>query len=437
MFDVREKPKRVERALLVGVQHHHQSPAETDHLLDELAELVETLGISVVEQLPTRIRKPQPRFYLGSGKAEEIMARARELEADCIVFDDPLTPAQQRNWERASKLCVIDRQEVIIDIFQDRAQTREATLQVELARLEYSLPRLTRAWTHLSRQRGGGTTQRGEGEAQIELDQRMIREQIARVKRELEAVVSTRATQRKQRLRKPVPTASIVGYTNAGKSSLLRALTDADVLAEDKLFATLDPTTRRCRLNASEDLLLTDTVGFVRKLPHRLVEAFKATLEEAVLADFLIQVVDRTSEEADRHFETTMEVLTELGAGDKPMITVYNKIDRLPEALREDLLNRRLPATCYVSVHSGEGLDRLREMMSRQVRQGHTRTALLVPHDRYDVLNQLHRAGCIEAQKAEGDGIHVTADIPPRLQGLVAPFQVQPADGRSSPAVGT
>lgn len=266
MIDIKEKPKMVERALLVGVAQANTTEKEVSLLLDELEELVNNLGILVVRKEIVRLREYQARFLLGTGKVNYIKNLAFAEECDCIVFDEMLSPAQQRNWEAETKLCVIDRQEVILDIFAERAQTREAVLQVDLARSEYNLPRLKNAWTHLSRQRGGGTTQRGEGEAQIELDQRMVRNRIAKLKRELEQVVQHRMTQRKQRQRVPVPTAAIVGYTNAGKSSLLNCITGADVLAANKLFATLDPTTRQAELPSGQKILLTDTVGFVRKL---------------------------------------------------------------------------------------------------------------------------------------------------------------------------
>lgn len=334
MFEIKEKPKMVERALLVGVYRRGDDERIARNLLDELAELTRTLGIGIVGDQLVRIQQPQPKFFVGSGKAEEICELARELQADVIVFDNELTPAQQRSWESHSKLCVIDRHEVILDIFAKRAQTKEARLQVALARMEYSLPRLTRAWTHLSRQ-GGGVGAKGEGETQLETDRRLVRKRIDKLKTELTEVRARRATQRKQRERVPVPHAAIVGYTNAGKSSLLKRMTEADVLVADKLFATLDTTTRRIELPNNRPLLLTDTVGFVRNLPHDLVDAFKATLEEAVLADFLIHVVDASQPDAIAFHKTTLDVLQELGAEEKPILTVFNKIDLAePEQLR-------------------------------------------------------------------------------------------------------
>ena len=419
MIDIVEKPNRVTRALLVGVRHPEQSEETTQRLLEELVELVRTLGIEIAEAIQVKNRDPQPRYLIGSGKAEEVIAHAKLIGADCIVLDSEMSPGQQRNWEALSGLCVIDRQEVILDIFKDRAHTKEAVLQVELARAEYSLPRLKNAWGHLSRQRGGGgVTQRGECEAQIELDSRIVRHRIARLKEELEAVIRHRHTQRKQRQRVPLPTAAIVGYTNAGKSSLLNILTGSGVLAENKLFATLDPTTRQLTLPHNRKMLVTDTVGFVRRLPHRLVEAFKATLEEAVVADFLIHVLDVSSPEMEAHRETTLGVLNELGAGDKRILTVYNKVD----LLEPGRLPPQHPDAINISSRTGQGLDELLERLGEWIGAGNTPRAFLIPHTRYDVLHQLHVQGAIEHEEVRDDGIYIIGRIPPRLNGLIESF---------------
>jgi GTP-binding protein HflX len=379
--------------------------------------------IGIVDRRVVRIREPQARYLLGSGKVESIVEAARAVKADCLVLDAELTPAQQRNWEAASGMCVIDRQEVILDIFSMRARTREAVLQVELARAEHSLPRLKNAWTHLSRQRGGGgVTQRGEGEAQIELDARMVRQRIAKLKRELELVVRHRETQRKQRRKVPVPTAAIVGYTNAGKSTLLNALTGADVLSEDKLFATLDPTTRQLKLPNGQKLLLTDTVGFVRRLPHQLVDAFKATLEEAVLADFLVHVVDVSNPEFESHMETTLDVLKELGAEEKRIITVFNKVDQCAELpFRKEVDKRNEPVP--VSAVTGEGLPSLMEEFEQQLLDRLTTMELLIPFSRYDLISLLHEQGHIKEERAGDDGVHLVANVPDRLRSGFEPFR--------------
>jgi GTP-binding protein HflX len=413
MFDVREKPKMVERAYVVGLAGPTMTDGQCLSLLAELVDLVETLKIGIVGREQVRYRQPQARYLLGSGKVEAIVQQARAVEADCLVLDAELTPAQQRNWEAASGMCVIDRQEVILDIFSERAQTREAVLQVELARAEHSLPRLKNAWTHLSRQRGGGAvTQRGEGEAQIELDARMVRQRIARLKRELEGVIRHRDTQRKQRQRVPVPTAAIVGYTNAGKSTLLNTLTGAEVLSADKLFATLDPTTRQTRLSSGQKLLLTDTVGFVRRLPHQLVEAFKATLEEALLADFLVHVVDVSNPEFEEQMETTLGVLQELGADQRRMVTVYNKIDQVPEG--------RVPGPARqgavpVSALTGKGFPALLGEFEKMLESRMVTMDLLIPFDRYELVSRLHDQGTIKSEKPVDEGLEVVANVPDRL----------------------
>ena len=279
MFEVKEKPRRVERAYLVSVVRRKHEEERAESLLDELAELTANLSIEVLGRVTARARKVYPRFLLGSGKVKEIITAAQAVGCDVIIFDNERSPSQQRNWEEESKMLVIDRHEIIFDVFAERARTREAVLQVDLARLEYSLPRLRRAWTHLDRQRGGRVTQRGEGEAQLELDQRMLRTNIAALRAEISEVEKRREVQRGKRDRVPVPTGALVGYTNAGKSTLLNKLTGAEVYVADKLFATLDPTSRRLKLPSGRSLVLTDTVGFVRNLPPRLINAFKATLE--------------------------------------------------------------------------------------------------------------------------------------------------------------
>src|SRR3954470_18747162 len=350
-----DKPSKLERAYLVGVQTDKMDAGEAAELLSELKELVENLRITVTQSVLVNLRRATPALLLGSGKAEELVAQAKEDGADVIVFDEALSPAQQRNWEELSGIAVIDRQEVILEIFADRAHTREAILQVALARMEYSLPRLTRAWTHLSRQRGKGAMG-GEGETQLEVDRRIVRDRIAHLKEELKKVVSQRDVQRRKRQRIPIPTCAIVGYTNAGKSTLLNSLTGAQVLAANKLFATLDPTTRQLVLRGNQKVLVTDTVGFIRRLPHGLVEAFKATLEEVVVADFLIHVLDVTNPNVEQHHATTLAVLNELGAGEKTIVTVFNKIDAAtPAMLRhaKALANDAL----FVSAQTKAGLD--------------------------------------------------------------------------------
>ncbi|MEJ6604448.1 MAG: GTPase HflX [Verrucomicrobiia bacterium] len=415
-------PFRVERAFLVGIQNPDMMIGEAEDLLAELKELVENLGISVVGSTLVNLRKPSPAKLIGKGKADEIVGEARLLECDVIVFDEGLTPAQQRNWEEDSKITVIDRQEVILDVFADRAHTREAVLQVALARMEYSLPRLTRAWTHLSRQRGKGNLG-GEGETQLEQDRRLVGKRITRLKRELIEVRQHRGVQRQKRRRVPVPTAAIVGYTNAGKSSLLNALTGANVLAADKLFATLDPTTRQLILPGNQKLLLTDTVGFVRRLPHGLVEAFKATLEEAVVADFIIQVLDVTAPAVEEHMRTTREVLQELGAEERPSLTVFNKVDAAsPEQLSH--ARRLVPDALFLSAQKGDGLDELTAHCNDLIRDRFGSAELLVPHDRYDVIARLRKVGHVQEEEPLEEGVRLIGRFPPSQSGFFAPFLI-------------
>jgi len=423
MIETRDLKKIVERALLVGAYTEASGRDEAVSLLAELEELVDTLGIPVVDRLLVYHREQHARLLIGSGKADEIVARVKEQKLDVIVFDNELTPSQQRNWEALAGVAVIDRQEVILDIFARRAQTREARLQVELAQLEYSLPRLTRAWGHLVRQ-GGGIGARGEGETQLEQDKRRIRNAIDRCKRELEDVRESRATQRKDRKRAPVPNAAIVGYTNAGKSSLLRRLTGAEVLIEDKLFATLDTTTRKVALPNKQPLLLTDTVGFVRKLPHRLVEAFNATLEEAALSDFLIHLLDASQPEVMEFYNTTMKVLRELGADEKRMIVALNKIDKVEDPVALAALRRHFPEAVLISAHTGQGLDELVERMAEMVANGSVTRELLIPQGEGGVLARLHRHARILETAYEGDSVRMIAVLPARLAESLSSFLI-------------
>lgn len=414
----------ISRALLIGVETRETPRAEAEALLAELVELTDNLGVGIVGQEIVKVRKPEPAFLMGKGKVFEILDLAKSLSADSIIFDESLSPGQQRNWDKAAggKILIIDRQEVILDIFNSRAATREASLQVELARLEYELPRMKRAWTHLDRQRGGGATQRDAGETQLELDQRMIRNRIARLKRELTEVVRHRDVQRRRRMKVPLPSAAIVGYTNAGKSSLLNRLCQTEVLAADKLFATLDPTTRRTQLPSGQTLLLTDTVGFIRRLPHRLVEAFKATLEETLVASFLIHLVDASSPDAEAHFKTTRAVLTELGAEEKTIITVFNKIDRVEDPNQLTMLKADHPGALFISAKSGQGLDNLLAQCEDRIDSFSRPMVLLVPHDRYDIINRLHEAGAVATKDVRDEGVLLCGNVPARLIDMAAPF---------------
>jgi GTP-binding protein HflX len=423
MSEPNASPKPPTRALLVGAYVDPNGRDEAASLLDELEELVTTLGVAIGDRMLVYHRETHPRYLLGSGKAGEIAQRAEAEGFDLIVFDNELSPSQQRNWEKLSGGPVIDRQEVILDIFARRAQTREARLQIELARAEYSLPRLTRAWGHLVRQ-GGGIGSRGEGESQLEQDKRRLRTQIDRLRRELRQVRAARATQRKDRQRTPVPNAAIVGYTNAGKSSLLRRLTGAEVLIEDKLFATLDTTTRRIDLPNKRPLLLTDTVGFVRRLPHRLVEAFNATLEESVLADFLIHVLDASQPAVLEFYQTTVRVLAELGSHDKPTLVVFNKIDKVADPAVLAHLRRHFPDALFVSVHTGEGIDALINQVGEWVADAAATREIRLPLGAGAELARLHREAQVhEIEYVDGE-VRVVATLPRRLRESLLEFLV-------------
>jgi GTP-binding protein HflX len=430
MFDIREKPHVVQRAFLIGAYFDRREVQDAVDLMDELKELVSTLGIEIVGSELVMVRETTPRYLLGTGKTAELIEQAKQLQADCIVIDNELSPGQQRAWEADANLCVIDRHEVILDIFNMRARTKEARLQVELARLEYSIPRLTRMWAHLDRQGGGAggggaAAARGEGETQLETDRRLANKRLDRVKAELEEVKKQRDTMRKERSRIPIPHAAIVGYTNVGKSSLLNRLTQADVLAEDKLFATLDTTTRRLELPDGQPLLLTDTVGFIRNLPHDLVQSFRATLEESILADFLIHVIDASSPHAQEFYNTTTKVLEELGAADKRTLLVLNKID-LIDADRLSQLQRIFPDAVPISVQTGQGLDDLYHRLQTLLIDRVVRMELAIPLDRMDLVSIAHNEGKVLSESYDRGVADLQCVLPKRFESRFLPFLKQP-----------
>ncbi len=440
MFEVREKPQLVEKALLVGVYYDKSESDEATSLIQELRELVETLNIGIAQTTLVKVRETYPSHLMGKGKMAETIELAKELGCDCIIFDNELSPNQQRNWENDSNILVIDRHEVILDIFSMRARSREARLQVQLARMQYALPRMARMWSHLDRQgggsgggKGGGGAARGEGEKQIEIDRRLARKKIDRVKAELEKVKKQRRTQRKERNRADLPHAAIVGYTNAGKSSLLNRLTESTVLAEDKLFATLDTTTRKLNLEDGQTILLTDTVGFVRRLPHDLVESFKATLEEALLANFLVHVIDGSSKDVIDHHETTLAVLKELGADEKKIVSVVNKIDLIDDSKLWELKNN-FPEAIFISVKNAHGISALMDKMADMLLQNIVRHTMKIPQSRQDLIALLHREGKILSQDYVGNDIILTATYSKRFLAKFAEFVM--AETMKGPATG-
>jgi len=424
MFEVKEKPRLVEKAYLLAVISRENERTRAESLLEELDELVSNLGIRVSHKKVVRVRKTYSGFLLGKGKFNEIIEEVAELKCDVIIFDNDLSPSQQRNWEAESKVLVIDRQEIILDVFAARAQTKEAVLQVKLARLEYSLPRLRRAWTHLGRQRGGGVTQRGEGEAQIEIDQRLVRDQITATKKEIKQVSKTRKTSRKKRLRIPLPTVALVGYTNAGKSTLLNKVCGADVLSEDKLFATLDPTSRQAKLPTGRKIIFTDTVGFIRKLPHRLVDAFRATLEETLVANLLLHIVDLSNPQFEEHMQTTLAVLNELGAEEKEILTVFNKIDLLEaEELEYLKLSQNQEEVVFLSCESGEGIPELLNVIEGKLGLKKKERTFIVPHEQYHLVVKTRKEGSLAKEEAEDSGIRITAYPSKRLYEELRKFE--------------
>jgi GTP-binding protein HflX len=349
-----------------------------------------------------------------------------ELDANVVVFDDPLSPAQQRNLEKAiglgpgnePRVKVIDRSQIILDIFAQRAQSVAGKLQVELAQLEYLLPRLTRHWSHLSRLGGGGVGTRGPGETQLEVDRRRVRERVAMLRRRLTEVARTRGLHRRERADVPFPTIALVGYTNAGKSTLMRRLTGTDVLVDDRLFATLDPTTRRVSLERSGTAMLSDTVGFIHKLPHQLVEAFKSTLEEVRTADLLLHVVDASNEASAVHQAVVERVLAEIGADDRPALLVLNKIDRVPATARRQIgAEAARNGAIAISAQAGTGIERLLQAIDERLAQHSERVELHVPFARGDLLARLHREGAVLETHAEERGTRVTAMVSPKLAG--------------------
>ena len=373
-----------------------------------------------------KLAAPCAGTFIGKGKADEFAQRCRHADVDTVIFDDELSPAQSRNLEKVFNCKVLDRTTLILDIFAQRARTREGKLQIELAQLQHLLPRLTRFWGHLSRQKGGIGMRGGEGETQLETDRRRVQDRIARITRELEVVRRQRSTQRNARQRNHWALASIVGYTNAGKSTLLNQLTGAAVLAENKLFATLDPTTRRLRLPTNQNVLLTDTVGFIRKLPHSLVEAFKATLEEVVQADLLIHVVDISHPQAEEQIRAVDAVLNEIGAQGKPTLMVLNKIDQLNGS--RDVLNRFIeshPHAVPISAKDGDGVPALLAELGTQLRPIREFVELAVPHDKPGVIARLHEVAQVVERNYNGKIARLKARIPPHLHDEFAPFVVR------------
>lgn len=423
---IETRTTRTERVFLVGVELKSNVTQALRESLDELAELAQTAGGTVVGEGTQKVMGTHPATYIGRGKAEALAAQCKALHVDTVIFDDELSPAQTRNLEKIFNAKILDRTALILDIFSQRARTREGKLQIELAQLQHLRPRLTRYWGHLSRQKGGIGMRGGEGESQLEADRRKVSERIDRITRDLAAVRQQRETQRTGRRRNQWPLASIVGYTNAGKSTLLNRLTGAEVMVKDILFATLDPTTRRLRLPTNQNILLTDTVGFIRKLPHGLVESFKATLEEVVQADLLVHVVDISHPLAEEHVAAVNQVLAELGAGDKPTLMVFNKIDRAHAGATLSRLRERHPNSVAVSAHTGAGVRELLDAIGSQIRPEREWVELKIPHDKADRIARLHQVGQVLERKYLSRVTRFKARIPPHYHAEFAAFMVSP-----------
>jgi len=420
MIETRPK-KNHERAILVGLEQAGVSKWDLKDSLDELRELANSAGAEVVETVTQKLQKPTAPYYIGKGKAELIKDSLQDRQVTSVIFDDELSPAQGRNLETLLARKVLDRTQLILDIFAQRARSREGRLQIELAQLQYLLPRLTRMWEHLSRQTGG-IGMRGPGETQLEVDRRRVQERIARLERELESVRKTRAVQREGRKRHQWPVASVVGYTNAGKSTLLNLLTGADVIAENRLFATLDPTTRSFTLPNKQRVLLTDTVGFLRKLPHTLIESFKATLEEVSEADLLIHVVDLSHARVDEQMEAVDKVIKELDAYGKQTLIVFNKIDNLQDRELAETYVKRFPGSVAISARMGEGVNNLVHALQEALSSWRLRSRFRIPAKESALLAEIHRVGHILELKYEGNDAVIVAHVPPHLEAKLAQF---------------
>lgn len=404
-----------ERVILVGVSEQDGDDAEDS--LRELAELVNTAGAATVGTVIQKLERRHPGTYVGTGKVQQLRELLIETDATGIVCDDELTPAQMRNLTDLLDTKVMDRTLVILDIFAGRASTSEGKIQVELAQLRYEMTRLTGYGRSMSRL-GGGIGTRGPGEKKLEMDRRLIAGRISQLKRELAEVVRHREVTRSRRTRADQPVAAIVGYTNAGKSTLLNTLTDASVLEMDALFATLDPTTRLLRLSGKQELLLTDTVGFIRKLPHHLIEAFRSTLEEAKYADYIIHVVDASNPQMEKQMYIVYETLRKLGVEQKPILTLFNKQDLVAEP--EKLHDSHADYMLRISAKTGEGLNEVRQTLESMLRENKIYLERLIPYAMSSILSKLHAAGELVTEEYRADGIFVQAYVPRALYPLIA-----------------
>lgn len=437
-----ERPQ--ETALLVGVSLQRENELlSLEDSLEELVRLAETAGVEVAGQITQNLTHPNSRTYIGSGKVEEVKMLADELNADMVIFDNELSPRHQRELEKelGEAIRVIDRTALILDIFAVHAQTSEGSLQVELAQYEYRLPRLTRAWTHLARQAGGGGGRaggvggvglRGPGETQLEVDRRMITRRIEFLKSELEKVRAHRSRYRERRKKSRIPIIALVGYTNAGKSTLLNTLSEADVYVADQLFATLDPTTRRVELPGGQTVLISDTVGFIQKLPTELIAAFRATLEEITEADVLVHLVDITHPNASAQAHAVQETLVEIGAGEIPIITAFNKIDRLKDPEGAIINLEEFSNTYPISAKTGQGLDLLLTALEDELFEAFIEINVEIPYNEGRLISLLHESGQVKQTESKESGTRILATIPRRFLYQFDPYLVDKTDREES-----
>lgn len=437
-----------EQAFLVGVDwkqglegRYIEAAWNAEESLAELERLAETAGLEVVGQSIQRLERPNPATFVGKGKAQEIADMVRALGAGVVIFDDELSPRHQRELEGlfSDKVKVMDRTGLILDIFAQHANTREGALQVELAQYEYRLPRLTQAWTDraFSQQTGGraggstgGVGLRGPGETRLEMDRRVIRQRIAQIKRELEEVRAHRARHRVQRRRSGLPTVALVGYTNAGKSTLLNALSGASVYVADELFATLDPTTRRVELPGGTAILVTDTVGFIQKLPTQLVAAFRATLEEVTDADLLLHVIDASHSQAREQARAVYDALQEIGASDVPILTALNKVDQFDDPLNAGLALHDLPDTVAISALTGYGMESLKARLEEALEAEMSRIMVLLPFERGDLVSIFHERGLIQTEEYQEQGTVILGRLPHALLSQFEAYQLKGRRGK-------
>lgn len=414
MYETAQKPERV---ILVGV-NEGSDEKEVRESLDELGELVKTAGADPVAVLVQNREKIHPGTYIGKGKIEELRNAISLSQATGIVCDDELSPAQLKNLEQELETKVMDRTLIILDIFAGRAMTREGKIQVELAQLKYRASRLVGLRSSLSRL-GGGIGTRGPGEKKLEIDRRLINDRISVLRREVEELKNHRSLAREKRSRNPIPVVAIVGYTNAGKSTLLNTLTDAGILAEDKLFATLDPTTRNYKLPGGQEVLLTDTVGFIRKLPHHLIDAFRSTLEEARYADLILHVVDSSSEQMDAHMDIVYETLKNLDVRDKQIITFFNKMDKLPENADRIFKDLRADRTVCGSIKKNQGLQELVDVLEKMISERSIYVEKVIPYAEAGKIQLIRQYGQLLGEEYTEGGIAIKAYIPGELEGRI------------------